>query len=720
MTPINGCARYSHLMKFVSTLLLAAVVACPSHADQISAAKGVLHRLLGRRAESFHLRLVPQQDGLDVFRLRASGGSIQIEGSSGTALTRAAYTYLKSVCHCLVTWDGDQLSLPREFPDSPALDGECPNAYRHYYNVCTFGYTMAFWDWHKWEREIDWMALHGINMPLAMTGQERVWENVWMKYGLTDIQAMDFFTGPAFLPWHWLGNVDGHGGPMPQDYVDRAVDLQKRILERERALGMTPIVPGFSGFVPQEFPDVYPRAKVLTASGWVGFPPTHQLAARDPMFAAVQKRFVEEYTKIYGTDHLYLCDLYNEMKPTVSSDRRLEDLSETGRSIFRSLNQADPKAVWVMQGWLFHNDPGFWKEPEIAAFLGGVPDDRMILLDLAADQAEIWRQSPSFRRKRYIWNLLHGFGGATPLFGDLGLVAERPIAALNDADHGAFSGMGLTMEGTEQNAVVYELMCDTMWTRKALDPQPWVQDYVAQRYGTTSAVTGRVANLIRTDFYTNNEGGAGSPQYQERPGLKTVTQASPDRLKFRSVVELMLTLPADVQKATLFRRDLVDVTKRYVAEELDGRILACVAAEQRHDSAASAEAKKRFDALMLDLDALLDTVPQYRLSAWISDARHSSGDGDTLERNARLQVTVWGGKELYDYASKEWSGLVGDFYRTRWDRYFDALGESNYDDDKFRHASAEWELQWCSKTNLPRIPHVDPVEQVKKLLDETK
>jgi len=297
---------------------------------------------------------------------------------------------------------------------------------------------MPFWDWRKWEREIDWMALHGINTPLAMTGQERVWQNVWMKYGVTDQQVLNFFTGPAFLPWHWMGNVDGHGGPMPQDYVDRASELQKRILARERELGMKPIVPGFSGFVPKEFQDIYPRARVLTAAGWVGFAPTHQLDARDPMFAAIQRRFVDAYAKLYGTDHFFLCDLYNEMKPTVSQDRRLQDLQETSKAIFESLDKADTQATWVMQGWMFRNDPVFWKEPEIAAFLGAVPDGRMLLLDLACDQAEVWRQSAAFRRKPWIWNLLHGFGGATPLFGDLLLAARKPIDAESDSRNGQF------------------------------------------------------------------------------------------------------------------------------------------------------------------------------------------------------------------------------------------------------------------------------------------
>ncbi|MHB8636508.1 MAG: alpha-N-acetylglucosaminidase [Fimbriimonadaceae bacterium] len=706
-------------MKFTSGLLLAVAVQL-SHANQVSAANGVLHRLLGRRADAFHLSLTPKRNGLDVFRISAARGSVNIEASSGTALTRGAYTYLKAACHCVVTWDGDQLALPTTLPDFPATEVICPNRFRHYYNVCTFGYTMAFWDWRQWEREIDWMALHGINMPLAMTGQERVWENVWMTYGITDLQSLNFFTGPAFLPWHWMGNLNGHGGPMPQDFVDRSVDLQRRILGRERDLGMTAIVPGFSGFVPKEFEDTYPRAKVMNSSGWAGFAPTYQLDARDPMFAAIQRRFIHAYTKLYGTDHLYLCDLYNEMKPTVSPDHRLSDLRETSRSIYNSIQAADPQGTWVMQGWLFHNDPGFWKEPEMSAFLNAVPDDRMILLDLAGDQAEIWRQSAAFRRKRFIWNLLHGFGGATPLFGDLNLVATRPLAALSDPGHGAMAGMGLTMEGIDENAAEYELMCDTMWRTTALDPVIWMRDYVAARYGVADDVSASVADGLRTGYYTGNEGGAGFPRYQSRPSLKVALEPSGDAGKFRQMLELMLALPAPAQRGALYRRDLVDVAKRYVSEELNGLIAACVAAAKRHDATSLSVAKSRFDEMMLDLDALLDTVPQYRLSAWISDARHRSNDADTMERNARLQVTVWGGTELYDYAAKEWSGLVGDFYRARWDRFFDAVAAPNYSDDAFAKSSAAWELVWCSGTSLPRIRRVDPVVQVRKLLAESK
>lgn len=50
--------------------------------------------------------------------------------------------------------------------------------FRYYQNVCTFSYSSVWWDWPRWQREIDWMALNGINLPLAFTGQEALWQEV--------------------------------------------------------------------------------------------------------------------------------------------------------------------------------------------------------------------------------------------------------------------------------------------------------------------------------------------------------------------------------------------------------------------------------------------------------------------------------------------------------------------------------------------------------------
>ena len=179
-----------------------------------------------------------------------------------------------------------------------------PYQYRYCFNFCAFSYTLAWWDWDQWQRMIDWMALHGINMPLAVTGQEAVWQNVYRQMGLTDEQLSDFFVGPGFLPFGWMGCLDGWGGPLPQSWIDSHAQLQQKIVARERELGMTPVLQGFTGHVPAALRERFPEAKFQQLPSWCEFPGTQFVDPSDPLFEQIGKAFIEEQTRLYGTDHL--------------------------------------------------------------------------------------------------------------------------------------------------------------------------------------------------------------------------------------------------------------------------------------------------------------------------------------------------------------------------------------------------------------------------------
>ena len=718
----HGIARKSETMDTMRALLAIVVVllcAGLAPASQADAAKEVLRRTIGARADAFVLRLVPARpDGLDAFAVEASRTTVRVEGTSGVALVRGAYEYLKRACGVQVTWDQPQPTLPRVLPDFPRTEVVCPNALRHYFNVCTFGYTTAYWDWKRWEREIDWMALHGINMPLAMTGQERVWQTVWRGYGLTDDQIRSFFSGSAFLPWHRMGNINSHGGPLPQTWLDGQAELQKKILARERELGMTPVTPAFSGFLPPDFVKARPEAKTMKSAAWAGFEPTVLLHPADPLFPQIGKKFLDEYRKTFGEgDHLYLADVFNEMTPQVSEDTKLADLKAVGEAVYRSIEGADPNGVWVMMGWLFLNEKSFWGVPETAAFLSGVPDDRMIVIDLAVDLMEVWRAHESVRKKRWIACILHNFGGATPLFGNLKLYSEVPIKALNDPNHGRMAGMGITPEGIEQNPVVYELVADTMWRREPVDLRAWLNDYCLQRYGAVPLQMRVVWDLLLEGPYKS--GGAGA-SYQNRPSIDSIGEPGPDFEASRTILEQFLACAAALGGSDAYRRDLVDVSKRYLQGV--GGVLAYRALLASADKGPEFQrAKAAHLELLDDVNRLLSTRSEYRLAQWLLPARVWGGDraeSDLHERNARMQVTVWGGPILHDYAAKEWAGLVSGFYRERWSMLWDDLGaEGTFDPARTAKRIADWEWEWTQRTDRPRtVGARDEVEIAVELL----
>ena len=64
--------------------------------------------------------------------------------------------------------------------------------------------------------------------------------------------------------------------------------------------------------------------------------------------------FLAEQTAMFGTNHVYNCDTFNEMRPPNSS---AEYIAAVGRAVYSGMAQHDPDAVWVMQVGLV---PLYW------------------------------------------------------------------------------------------------------------------------------------------------------------------------------------------------------------------------------------------------------------------------------------------------------------------------------------------------------------------------
>jgi alpha-N-acetylglucosaminidase len=686
------------------------------------AAAGVLRRTVGAAASSFALADLPSVNGMDVYEVEATGGHVRVSGSSAVAISRGAYEYIRDVCKRQVTWGRAHVELPHTLPDYAKHRVVCPNRYRHYFNVCTFGYSTVWWDWSRWEQEIDWMALHGINMPLAMNGQEAIWQKIWRSYGLSNAQIQGYFSGPAFLPWHRMGNINSHGGPLQQSWIDGQAALQKRILGRERELQMTPITPAFSGFVPPAFREKHPSALITESSAWAGFQSTLLLNPRDPMYLEIGKQFITEYRKEFGTDHLYLADVYNEMTPRLPAESKLADLQATGDAVYKAILAADPQGTWVMQGWLFYNDRGFWGEKETDAFLKAVPDDRMIIIDLSCDSMEIWRAQPAVRKKMWIYCTLHNFGETTTLFGDLKEYADRPMKALTDAGHGGMSGMGITMEGIEQNPVVYELATDMMWRSEPVDLAAWIKSYSEARYGVSSSAVEEAWAIIFKRLYNGSYLPDGD-HFMLRPGPGFGSEPSPEAEDIRRAINLLLGASNSIGTNHLYQLDVVDLMKRYLEEVGSAYWFGALSdRDSKQMGGFTLRAAEYFKSLD-DLDRLLGTIPEYRLSTWVQNARkwgRNSLEKDQLEQNAKMQVTVWGGPDLHDYAWKEWSGLVSSFYKERWTRYLRVMlesGDKPLNMSQWDQAIADWELGWTKEKGVPGdATKGEPIQVAKQLM----
>jgi alpha-N-acetylglucosaminidase len=516
-------------LSFVSGLSL---TLSPAMAQPADSARAALVRL-GLPAQAWDLRV--KRAAQPSYRVTVHHGRIAARGSSPVALVHGLAQVLQRQGRLSLSWEGDRHASLRGLPDWTAARS-LPFALRAYLNTCTFGYTSPWWDWARWSREIDLMAARGVDTPLAMEGQEYVWAQLWRESGLADGEIAASLSAAPFLPWQRMGNIAGYRAPLSATWIARKHRLQGQILARMRALGMKPILPAFSGYVPEAFARRHPEARIYRMRAWEGFPGTYWLDPSDPLFARLARRFIEIYTKTYGPGEYYLADAFNEMVPPIAEDGsdaakasygdstansaansaatraaalppqvRDARLAAYGERLYASITAAAPRATWVMQGWLFGADKAFWTPEAIRAFLSRVPDERMLILDIGNDRYPgIWARTDAFDGKNWVYGYVHNYGGSNPVYGDLEFYRRDLGALAGNPQAGHLRGFGLFPEGLHSNSLVYAYAYDLAWGQSAQAPLAgWLRPYLRSRYGAASpALVAAWQDIVRGAYAT--------------------------------------------------------------------------------------------------------------------------------------------------------------------------------------------------------------------------
>lgn len=727
------------LLFIFSALALSACAAKYSAEDftikeQKKATEELVNRVTGGRADEFSVVISPdQKDGKDWFLYHARDGRVVLEGNNGVSVASALGHYLKTHCGWHLSWCGSQQTLPQQLPlPDEKYEAVSPYKYRYYLNYCTFNYSMSWWDFERWQQEIDFMALNGINMPLALTGQNSVWQRVYRRLGFTDKELEGFFSGPAYFNWFWMGNLDGWGGPLPQSFMDDHEKLQKQILHAERSLGMTPVLPAFTGHVPPTFEQKFPEAKVRKTE-WVNFPEVSILDPEEELFTEIGKMFIQEQTALYGTDHFYSADTFNENTPPTDDSTYLAQMSA---KVYSAMSDVDPDAVWVMQGWLFYHEREFWGEDQIKALLGAVPDENMLILDLWSERHPVWNRTEAYYGKPWVWCMLHNFGQNINMSGNLTSVANDPANALNDPSARNMAGIGLTMEGIGQNPMVYAMMLENIWRDRPVDKDEFLRDYLSQRYGCCNETAFAAWQTLMASVYENtvNNGGqesiiTGRPSFKVNPGGTTNTKSHYDKADLITAWKMLVSCAGIHEESDGFRYDLVDVTRQVLADYASILQQKAASRYQAGDVEGFKAASEEFLGLIDDMDKLLGTRSEFLLGRWLDDARsigHTDQEKDLYEHNARNQITLWGNRDcrIRDYACKHWNGMMAGFYRPRWERFFDTVSAAMeqgvpFDEAAFIEASKDWEWEWTlGHEKYPNQPVGSEIEECLRIWDK--
>lgn len=647
----------------------------------------------------------------DFFEITSKNGKPLIRGNNYVSIASGINWYLKYSVGVHLTWNSMHASLPATLPLVQGVERHTTDIkHRYYLNYCTLSYSMAFWDWKRWEQELDWMALHGINLCLDIVGTDVVWRNVLLKLGYTKDEANEFVAGPAFQAWWLMNNLEGWGGPNSDNWYQQRERLQKQIMKRMKELGINVCLPGYSGMVPH---DAKQRLglDVADPGKWNDYKRPAFLQPTSKRFAEIASIYYKEQQRLYGKADFYSMDPFHE-----GGNAGGVDLRKAGEAIMGAMKAVNPNAVWVVQAW------GACPYPSMIKHL---KNGDMLVLDLYSENRPQWGNSEStwyrkegFNGHDWAFCMLLNFGGNVGMFGKLQHVVDEYYKARCSSFKSTMKGVGLTMEGIENNPVMYELLSELPWRDAKFSWKEWLHDYVEARYGNiNNAKVHDAWLLLARSVY-----GAGAKIVEQgchesvlcaRPALDVYQVSSWSEMEefynpddVIRAARLMVEASHEVKANDNFRYDLVDVTRQAIAEQARYVYDEVVAAYKAKDRKMFDYTTKRFLDILLQQDRMLSSMPDFMVGGWIRSARNlgqNEQERNHYEWNARVQITTWGNRSaaerggLREYAHKEWNGVLADFYYPRWKAYFEALaatldGKPMKDID-FYAMDEKWTLQ---------------------------
>ena len=699
-------------------------------ATPAEAITGLLNRIGGNgAADKFEIVIDANlaANGKDVFVITSQNGKPCIKGNTQLSVATGINWYLNHHAHINLTWNNLTTDLSAVTLPVPAQEEKhvCNTTYRYDFNTCTFSYSMAFWTWERWQQEIDWMALHGINAPLNLVGLDVVTRKFLRELGVSEEDINAYIAGPGFIAWFAMNNLEGWGGTIesqgtgvfmqgnPDWWYTRQELLCRNMLQRMRELGMQPVIPGFSGQVPNCIVNYsingFSSGDVVNNGTWAGgYTRPDILKPNTESYRTFATVYYKHLHEVMGVSELYSIDPFHEgsLPSGVSNETCYPNIMKELDNYYNEVSQADKtknnvdeQPKWIIQYWQ--------GVPQTGAFSAmSSYGDRFIGLDLFADNiyannAAKWR-TDYYKGRPYIYCMLHNFGGRSGLHGRLETTMDGYFEALAKGNN--CQGIGATPEGTETNPILYDMLFELPWmdvnNRPSADE--WLAQYAHARYGVDNTTAPNALAALKDlkksvwDCKVNQQGTSeavilarpnwtvGSVSSWSTAAIywdtQDVLQAADKLYSIKDAV----TANGGQDGIANYNYDFIDVVRQAMVDYA-AELLPLINAA-RGNSEEYTRLYQLYLQLMLDLDEMLSYDENFKLERWTSLARNiadevegtTENDRNWLEWNARTQITVWskGNTDLHDYSNRCWAGLIKDFHYKRWKQFFESNGNA--------------------------------------------
>ena len=542
------------------------------------------------------------------------------------------------------------------------------------------------------------------------------------KLGYTRQEIDDFIGGPAYMAWWQMNNLEGWGGPNSDNWYKHSEELQLKIVDRMKALGIEPVFAGYAGMLPH-ISDKKQNLNITDPGLWCGFNRPAFLQPTDANFEEIANLYYDELTKLYAKANYYSIDPFHEGGSVEGVDLKL-----AGEAILKAMKRVNPKSTWVIQAWQANPRP---------AMINTLKKGDLLALDLFSESRPMWgpkwsswHREDGYGKHDWIFNMLLNFGGRTGMFGKMEQVANLYAEALKHKSGKTMKGVGATMEAIENNEVMFELLFELPWLEQPVDVSKWLENYTLARYAKKNETIDRAWTILSKTVYNNptqsTQEGTTETVFAALPDLK-ISQVSccssvhpyynTDSVKLAA--QLLVSVAPQFKGNANFEHDLVDVVRQAISNKAYYLQKEIAEAYKHKDKELLKQKGQLFLDLILAQDRLLATQPDFRLGKWVNQARRlgkNLAEEDQYEWNARTLITVWGNREsafmLHNYAYKEWEGVLKDVYYPRWRAFLSTLNtalETNSEPTKIDYFTMD--ERWTRMTNpYNEFAEGDPIE----------
>ena len=645
--------------------------------------RGIVKRMLGEKyCDWFEFRQILKEK--DYYSIFWEDSKVKIQGNSGVTMAAGLNHYLKYFCHVYLGQQTVQNRMPSEaVPVETPIIREACSSIRYAYNYCTLSYTMPFWDEKRWQRELDWLALCGVNLVLDFTGIEEVWYQFLTRLGYTDEEIRRWIVGPCYTAWQQMQNIEQVGGPVPRQFFADRAKLARKNQQWMLQMGMTPVRQGYGGMVPSWHGEKYKDVVVYPQGEWSGLIRPAMLDTTSEEYQTYAALFYQVQEQVLGTgSHYYAADVFHEggIRPETLTDDTIAEI------VLRTMLKHDKDAVWIVQAW--RENP----TKELLQGIGRVGSDHGLILDLSATDNPEWKKS-EFEGTPWIYCMLDMYGGRVATHGEPDVLAEEIPKAGKDSRY--MKGIGLTSEATLHNPIVYDLLFEMAWEKEPIDLEQWLRGWLTARYGRFEEKAFQAWRELLQTAYKN-------PGYSHHGGYTQIFTFRP-RIEME-YGEIFNELNSSVIKKPYYDTErfeqavfLLAETKETLAQEeswcLDMQDLlrqvlnnrACRLALEARD-AWKAGRKEEQDQKVKDFFRLFDACDRLMsirkdttLAHWLdfaakAGAPYGKETQKLFVQDAKRLITTWAGEKTYetlaDYAYRQYGGLLKQYYRPRWERFF--------------------------------------------------